>query len=282
MLSLLLSLHLAAAAAQTPAASFAVKVEGTGRPMILVPGFVSSGEVWTDVVAHYKTKYECHVLTLAGFAGVPASNPTSLRRVRDEIVEYIRAKKLDRPVLVGHSLGGFMVMWVASAAPELTGPVISVEGVPFLSALINAGTTAEAVRPQAEQVQKYYLTVTAEQIAASNRLAFASMMSDASRVEAATKWGATDGPAAGAMVAEIMTTDIRTDVARIKSPLLLIGAGKRVSASPEQMQQARQSYEAQVARVPVHEVVFAENALHFVMYDDLPFLLRTMDGFLGR
>jgi pimeloyl-ACP methyl ester carboxylesterase len=160
--------------------------------------------------------------------------------------------------------------------------VISVEGVPFLSALINAGTTAEAVRPQAEQVQKYYLTVTAEQIAASNRLAFASMMSDASRVEAATKWGATDGPAAGAMVAEIMTTDIRTDVARIKSPLLLIGAGKRVSASPEQMQQARQAYEAQVARVPVHEVVFAENALHFVMYDDLPFLLRTMDGFLNH
>ena len=87
--------------------------------MILVPGFASSGEVWTDVVAHYKAKYQCHVVTLAGFAGVPAANPTSLARVRDGIVDYIRAKKLDRPVLVGHSLGGFMAMWVASSAPDL-------------------------------------------------------------------------------------------------------------------------------------------------------------------
>ena len=97
MLSLLLSLHLAAAPVQASASSFAVKVEGTGRPMILVPGFVSSGEVWADVVAHYKTTYECHVLTLAGFAGVPAASPTSLARVRDEIVEDIGWKKLDRP-----------------------------------------------------------------------------------------------------------------------------------------------------------------------------------------
>ena len=57
MLSLLLALHLAAVPVQPPAPSFAVKVEGTGRPMILVPGFVSSGEVWADVVAHYKTRY---------------------------------------------------------------------------------------------------------------------------------------------------------------------------------------------------------------------------------
>ena len=282
MLSLLLSLQLAAAPVQAPAPSFAVKVEGTGRPMILVPGFASSGEVWADVVAHYKSKYECHVLTLAGFAGVPAASPTSLARVRDEIVEYVRSKKLDRPVLVGHSLGGFMAMWVASAAPELAGPVISVDGVPFFSALRNAAATPDGIRSQAEQIRKFYETLSAEQIATQNRQAFTLMIADPSRVETATKWGATDGPAAGAMIAELMTTDIRTDVGRIKSPLLLIGAGKSDAASPEQLQAAQQTLEAQVARVPAHEVVIAEKALHFVMYDDLPFLLKTMDAFLQR
>jgi len=44
MLALLLALQLTGPTA--PAAkSFSVNVEGTGRPMILVPGFVSSGEV---------------------------------------------------------------------------------------------------------------------------------------------------------------------------------------------------------------------------------------------
>ena len=34
------------------------------------------------------------------------------------------------------------------------------------------------------------------------------------------------------MIAEIMTTDIRADVGRIKTPLLLVGAGKSVTIHP--------------------------------------------------
>src|SRR5689334_20013832 len=48
---------------------FTVKVVGKGRPMILIPGLMCSGDVWDTTVEHYKSSYECHVLTLAGFAG---------------------------------------------------------------------------------------------------------------------------------------------------------------------------------------------------------------------
>jgi N-formylmaleamate deformylase len=58
--------------ASNPRPAFAARVEGRGPAMILIPGFVSSGAVWDDVVAHYKTRFTCHVLTLAGFAGQPA------------------------------------------------------------------------------------------------------------------------------------------------------------------------------------------------------------------
>lgn len=50
---------------------FAVKVTGTGKPMILIPGLSCSGEVWDGTVARFKDRFECHVLTLAGFAGQP-------------------------------------------------------------------------------------------------------------------------------------------------------------------------------------------------------------------
>ncbi|MEP6916926.1 MAG: alpha/beta hydrolase [Acidobacteriota bacterium] len=266
---------------QTPPASFAVKVTGSGRPMILIPGLLSSGEVWNDVVSHYQASYECHVLTLAGFGGVPPTTPTSLARVRDDVIEYIRVKKLDHPVLVGHSLGGFAALWIASAAPDLVGPVVSVDGVPFLPALRDAAATAEAARPQAEQIRKLYESMTAEQLAMQSRMAFATMISDPTRVAAATEWAAvSSAPATGAFVAELMTRDIRADVARIKVPLLLIGAGKAFAASPDQLKLAQQTYEAQVAGVPAHNVIIDEKALHFVMFDDLPWLLTTMDGFL--
>jgi pimeloyl-ACP methyl ester carboxylesterase len=101
--------------------SITVEVKGHGRPMILIPGFVSSGAVWKDVVDHCKDRFECHVVTVAGFAGVPPVQPASLARVRDDVIGYVKAKRLDQPVLVGHSMGGFVALWIAATAPDEAG-----------------------------------------------------------------------------------------------------------------------------------------------------------------
>ncbi|MBC7510822.1 MAG: hypothetical protein H7320_19065 [Ferruginibacter sp.] len=45
---------------------FSVTVTGKGQPVILIPGFSCSGDVWKETVNHLKNKYQCHVLTLAG------------------------------------------------------------------------------------------------------------------------------------------------------------------------------------------------------------------------
>src|SRR5947207_3398930 len=89
---------------------FRVKVTGHGRPMILIPGLSSSGETWDTTVARYKDRFECHVLTVAGFAGVPRVQAPMLERVRDGIAAYARRNKMEHPVIVGHSLGGFLAL----------------------------------------------------------------------------------------------------------------------------------------------------------------------------
>ena len=45
---------------------FSVTVTGKRQPVILIPGFSCSGDVWKETVNHLKNKYQCHVLTLAG------------------------------------------------------------------------------------------------------------------------------------------------------------------------------------------------------------------------
>src|SRR5438128_131177 len=52
-------------------APFRVTVTGHGRPMVIISGLVSDGSVWDGLVTHYRDRYEMHVMTLAGFAGVP-------------------------------------------------------------------------------------------------------------------------------------------------------------------------------------------------------------------
>jgi N-formylmaleamate deformylase len=274
-------LPLAAAAAHGRSPSFAVRIEGRGPAMILIPGFVSSGAVWDDVVAHYKTRFTCHVLTLPGFAGQPAIPAPILPRVRDEIIDYIRSQSLDKPVLVGHSLGGFVALWVAASAPDLVGPIVSVDGVPFMPALADPGATADSVRPQAEQMKALYASLTPTQLGMQSRMVFATMMSDPERVEAAAQWAASSDPqAASTIIGEVMTTDLRDQVAAIRTPVLLVPALKAMASMPGGEDRARVGYEAQVQAVPAHRMAPATKALHFVMYDDLPFLLDAMDAFL--
>src|SRR5580692_6292950 len=92
--------------------AFSVKVSGAGRPVIFIPGLAAGGAVWDGTVAHLGGRVQAHVLTLAGFAGQPAIAAPFLEQVHDQIRQYIVANHLDHVVVVGHSLGGMMSLWL--------------------------------------------------------------------------------------------------------------------------------------------------------------------------
>jgi pimeloyl-ACP methyl ester carboxylesterase len=50
------------------------------------------------------------VPTLAGFAGTPPIDTPLFPTVRRELAEYIREHHLDRPIVIGRSLGGMLAM----------------------------------------------------------------------------------------------------------------------------------------------------------------------------
>ena len=68
--------------------AFTVKVTGKGSPIILIPGYSCSGDVWNETVAHLQNRFECHVLTIAGYAGTATIDTPILKTVRDEIIKY--------------------------------------------------------------------------------------------------------------------------------------------------------------------------------------------------
>ncbi|RZK45018.1 MAG: alpha/beta hydrolase, partial [Hymenobacter sp.] len=147
------------AAQVAPAAhpTFVVKVVGKGRPVLLIPGLTCPGAVWDETVARYQQQYQCHVVSLAGFGGVAPQQPVSahlLQDVRDQLLAYVKAQQLRKPVVVGHSLGGFVALWMAATDPAALGPLEIVDSLPFLTGAQNPTATAESIRPQAEAIRQ--------------------------------------------------------------------------------------------------------------------------------
>ena len=262
--------------------SFKVEVTGRGKPMILIPGLSSSGEVWESTVARYKANYECHVLTLAGFAGQPAVKAPFLEKVREDLAAYIREKKLKKPIVVGHSLGGFMALWLASVEPDWAGRLVIVDSLPFLGAINNPNATRETIKPQAEAMRKGMMTPqSAEQQRQTQTGILQAMISDPAKVALALKWGENSDPeAVSQAMYEMFTTDLRPSLSRIKSPTLVIGTWIAYQQYTTRAA-VEKTFRDQYANLPGYRFVMSEAGKHFVMYDDPKLLFSEMDAFLA-
>lgn len=261
---------------------FKVEVSGHGRPMILIPGLYSSGQVWDGTVAKYKANYECHVLTLAGLAGEPPVTAPFLEKARLGIADYIRAKKLRNPVVVGHSMGGFLSLWLASKEPDLVGTLIIVDTLPYPPAAQQPTATPETMKSQAEALRKGMLAQSPEQRQQMQTAILQTMITDSSKVKLAAKWAAASDPNTVAQsMYEMLTTDLRTELARIKVPTLIIGTwvGLRQYVSRDQVEK---NFREQYTGLVGYKFVMSEKAKHFVMFDEPEFLFKEMDNFLAN
>ena len=249
--------------------------------MILIPGFASSGQTWDSTVARYKDRYECHVLTLAGFAGQPRIEAPFLETVRNDLAAYIRKNKMDKPVIVGHSLGGFMALWLAENNPDLVGPLVIVDSLPFLAGVMQPGATAESVKPMAEGMRKSFSGPPTPESDKQGEAAIRAMATKPADVDMILGWSKkSDRIAEGNAIYEMMTTDLRADLYKIKSPALVIGTWIAFKQYGVTRDQVEKNFRDQYAKLADYQFVLSDKARHFVMLDDPEGFFAATDAFL--
>jgi pimeloyl-ACP methyl ester carboxylesterase len=287
-LLVVLSCARAASAADHP--SFRVEASGTGRPMILIPGLASSGDTWDTTVARYRTRFTCHVLTVAGYAGVPPIDGPLLPAVRRDLAEYIRAQKLDRPIIVGHSLGGTLALTLAIEYPDLVGPLVIVDILPFLAGPnMRVKSVAEA-QPAIAAMEAYMSTMTQAQWDASAKTGASVryMVTGDAGFDTLKAWGlATDRQTLIRGLAEVYGADLREDIARIASPTLVLGTWRGVHeqllANKIDVPKADflKEFSAQYAKLPRLHFALHDSARHFIMWDDPMWFFDELDAFFA-
>jgi pimeloyl-ACP methyl ester carboxylesterase len=271
----------AAIAVQQPA--FKVDVTGKGAPIILIPGLGSSGEVWDGTVARYcgQGKHQCHVVTLAGFAGVPAIDGPLLPAAEQQLSDYIAANKFDRPVVIGHSLGGFLGMKLAAGHPGQVGRLIIVDTLPALGATQMPSITRAQLKEMADGMRKHMLEQDAATFGAGQLQSVRGMITKQEDIDRVVGWGKrSDRTTVINAMADMMADDLRQDISRIKAPTLVLGswiAYKDYGSKPlfEQM------YKMQYQQLAGVKVELADTARHFIMYDDPAWMYDRIDNFLN-
>jgi N-formylmaleamate deformylase len=269
--------------------SFRVQVTGHGRPMILIPGLSSSGDTWKTTVARYQDRFSCHVLTLAGFAGVPPIKEPLMAAVRAELPAYIRSRHLDKPIIVGHSLGGTLALAIAADNPDLVGPIVIVDSLPFLAGAQMQAATLEDANPSIAAMRSYFSSMTPKQYedAARSGVATAFMVTSPADHETINQWSlATDQRTMAEAMADLMGIDLREDLARIRVPTLVLGTW---SGLHEQLKKygtelsredVVQTFARQYQKLASLHFALAETARHFIMFDDPQWFFQQLDAFL--
>jgi pimeloyl-ACP methyl ester carboxylesterase len=212
-----------------------VEVIGSGPDVVLIPGFASSREVWRVEAERLRATHRVHLVQLAGFAGEPWSHGDGpfVQPMADELARYVREAGLVRPTVVGHSMGGMTAVLLAQQHPELVGRVMSVDSLPFFSALYGPQVTAEAARPFADQAAAGMLAADETSFRTQQGQSAVGLARDPATRAAMVEWSmASDRRALASAIREVMTTDLRPGLAAMRRPSLLRNSSGCTAASP--------------------------------------------------
>ena len=261
-----------------------VEVVGQGRPVLMIPGLNSSAETWRETCAALQAdRVQCHLVQLPGFAGAPAAkNDVFLPSMRDQVLAYVRERGLERPAVVGHSLGGALALQMSMAAPEAVGPLVIVDSLPFFAGAMNPAATADAVRPMATAMRSQMLAADEAAYARNAEAAMRGMTRDAARTETLKAWGrASDRATTAQAMYELMVTDLRPELPKVKSPTLVLGAWAAYAPMGSTKASTESIFRTQYAGLEGVRIAMSEGGYHFLMWDDPTWVQSNIRDFLA-
>ncbi|WP_046746072.1 alpha/beta fold hydrolase [Kordia zhangzhouensis] len=247
---------------QSQETAFQVEVIGKGDPILLFPGFSCTADVWDETVKELSKTHECHVFTFAGFGNVPAIDSPWLETIKNDVSKYVARKKLAKPTIIGHSMGGSLALWLASSNSNVYKQLIIVDGLASIGALMIPNFSPEKVS---------YETPFAKQQLAMDDGAFkqmatqmaAGMTMNKEKQSLIVDWmQQADRKTYVYGYIDLLKLDLREDIQKIKIPVTIMAA---ISYYPKP--QVEKLYSEQYQKLVNKEIIYVENSAHFIMFD---------------
>ena len=260
-----------------------VITRGSGPDLILIPGLATHRDAWIGVAEQLDDRYRLHLVQVRGFAGVPAAGNADgpvASPVADEIARYVRELRLERPAVVGHSMGGSIGMMMAARHPGTVGRLMVVDMPAFMGAMFGSpAATSDSVREAADFIRA---RVLGESLASPTSMIpqmFSGMTaSDSMRQVLLRGVRESDRRTVASAFHELIVTDLRDELARVTVPLTALYAiPKTAQVPPEQFEAGMR---ASFAKAPQARFLRIDDSNHFIQVDQPARFVAEVDAFM--
>lgn len=274
--------------AATPFQSSRIQVETRGQAkgaapdVVLIPGLASTSAVWARTAAALEGRHRVHLVTVRGFGDTaPEANAQGLvgAPVAAEIRRYIEEQGLERPALIGHSMGGQVALRVAADAGERIGRVMVVDASPFFPSLISPGSTAADVEPLAHIAYQGLLLLGDQALRTQAASMGLELGGAADNVLGGLGWQGGDRRVLAQGLYEVMTTDLRSRLPLIAAPVTVVYGWSPDDRSPRSQVDGlfRAGYRSLLRPATFERI---EGAEHMVMIDRPRQFQQAVERFL--
>jgi pimeloyl-ACP methyl ester carboxylesterase len=263
-----------------------VEVVGKGPDLILIPGLASSRETWRTTAERLRGRYRLHLVQVAGFAGEPIRGNKDgpiVAPVAEAIDGYIVQNRLAPAVLIGHSLGGTMSLYLAQKHPEHLKKVLLVDAMPLYASVLMRGNV-----PPPAQLHAIALQISQGMMAASDAdyaksldVQMTAMATAPENKKTIAGWTlASDRTAVVRAMTEDLELDLRPGLATTSVPITLLYPDYGPVGVPAGGADAQ--YTSAYAAAPNKTLKRIDKSLHFIMYDQPEAFAAALDAFLAQ
>lgn len=95
------------------------RIEGAGKPLLIIHGFLGMSDNWKSFGALYAAEgFQVHILDLRNHGKSFHSDDFSYYSMADDVLDYCQANNLEKVSIIGHSMGGKVAMLFATKYPN--------------------------------------------------------------------------------------------------------------------------------------------------------------------
>ena len=267
---------------------FHARIDGPEAPIgdvILIPGLSSSPEVWDGLTEALKGRYRVHRVHVQGFAGADAKDNATgpvAAPVAEDLARYIAEQGLEKPAVIGHSMGGTIGMMLAARHPDSVGKLMVVDMVPFMGAMFaQPGTepTPESVTPMADMIHQGMANSPREQYQQQADAQIVGMINTESLRAGPLEDGRTsDQKVAAAAFRELIVTDLRPELTKITAPTTVVYVKFNDPRMTNEITDG--VYRASFAAMPAATLTRIDDSAHFIMLDQPARFAAEVNAFL--